>query len=47
MAAPGAERLTLRFSNGSRMEINVTSVDRLVFVGVIGHSDEELSVHVS
>jgi hypothetical protein len=43
MAAPGVERLTLRFSNGSHVETIVMFNDRLVFAAAIGRADEDLT----
>jgi hypothetical protein len=47
VAAPGVGRLMFRFSDGSRAEMNVTSGDRLVFVGAIQQADDEMAIQVN
>lgn len=48
VAAPGVEHLTLVFADGARAEVDITSEDRLVLVGMVRpDADEDLSFRVS
>ncbi|HVQ18444.1 MAG TPA: hypothetical protein VMT27_05345 [Actinomycetes bacterium] len=48
VAAPGVEQLTLVFADGARVEVDITSEDRLVLVGVVRtDAEEDLSFRVS
>jgi hypothetical protein len=48
VAAPGVEQLTLVLADGARVEMNITSEDRLVLVGVVRlDAEEDLSFRVS